>query len=85
MVIFPVLDKIKNDVYIEKLRNKLFTSKCPQTLEFTPGGHFSISKEQILYRSLEFYKKILILLENNELSPWVIERLEPYIFNKYIN
>jgi hypothetical protein len=43
------------------------------------------NKEQILHRSLEFYKKVLILLENNELSPWVIERLEPYIFNKHIN
>jgi hypothetical protein len=75
----------EEDLPIESIWNKLFTSECPQTLEFTPGGHFSISKEQILYKNLEFYKKILILLENNELSPWVIERLEPYIFNKYIN
>jgi len=83
-------DKVGNphhgeDLPIEQIWNQLFSSKFPDILEFTPGGHFSISKEQILYRSLEFYKKILILLEKNELSPWVIERLEPYIFNKYIN
>jgi hypothetical protein len=70
---------------IESIWNELFTSNCPNTLEFTPGGHFSISKEQILTKDLEFYKKILTLLENNELSPWVIERLEHYIFNKNIN
>jgi hypothetical protein len=73
------------DLPIEPIWDELFSSKCPDILEFTPGGHFSISKEQILHRSLEFYKKVLILLENNELSPWVIERLEPYIFNKHIN
>jgi hypothetical protein len=70
---------------IELIWNKLFSSECPNILEFTPGGHFSISKEQILCKDLEFYKEILILLENNELAPWVIERLEPYIFNKHIN
>jgi hypothetical protein len=70
---------------IKTIWDELFTTECPQILEFTPGGHFSISKEQILYKSLDFYKKVLILLENNELSPWVIERLEPYIFNKHIN
>ena len=70
---------------IELIWNKLFSSECPNILEFTPGGHFSISKEQILCKDLEFYKEILILLENNESAPWVIERLEPYIFNKHIN
>jgi hypothetical protein len=70
---------------IELIWNSLFSSECPEVLEFTPGAHFSISKEQVLTRSLEFYKEILILLENNEFAPWVIERLEPYIFNKYIN
>jgi hypothetical protein len=70
---------------MEPIWNIIFTSKCPEQFEFTPGGHFSISKQQILTKDLDFYKKILILLESNELSPWVIERLEPYIFNKYIN
>lgn len=75
----------EEDLPIEYIWNLLFTSECPNQLEFTPGGHFSVSKEQVLTKSLEFYKKILILLENNNLSPWVIERLEPYIFNKQIN
>jgi hypothetical protein len=75
----------EEDLPIEQIWNMLFSSKCPDILEFTPGGHFSISKEQILSKDLEFYKEILILLESNELSPWVIERLEPYIFNKHIN
>jgi hypothetical protein len=69
---------------IVEIWNDLFDDEHPNIFEFTPGGHFSISKEQVLTRSLDFYKKIIILLETQEFAPWVIERLEPYIFNPHI-
>jgi hypothetical protein len=74
-----------DELPLEYIWYELFKSKCPYQFEFTPGGHFSISKKQILIRNLEFYQKILMLLENNYTTPWIIERLEPYIFNKIIN
>lgn len=50
--------------------------------EFMPGGHFVITKEQIRIRSKDFYKQIIDLLLNDDNIPWIIERLECYIFNK---
>ena len=47
-----------------------------------PGGHFCITKEQILIRTKEFYKKIVDFLLEDEIAPWIIERLECYIFNQ---
>jgi DNA modification methylase len=64
--------------------NELFDHPCPENVEYTPGGHFGISKEQIQIRSISFYQRILDYLENEFLSPWIIERLEPYIFNSTI-
>jgi hypothetical protein len=66
---------------LESIWNQLFQNKIPVELEFTPGGHFNISKKQILLKDLEYYKKILILLETEEYAPWAIERFEPYIFH----
>jgi hypothetical protein len=60
----------------------LFDEQYPNVYEFIPGGHFGITKENIKLRSLDFYKKIINLLENEYISPWIIERLECYIFNK---
>jgi hypothetical protein len=54
----------------------------PNMYEFMPGGHFVITKEQIILRSKNFYKQIIDLLLEDENSPWMIERLECYIFNK---
>jgi hypothetical protein len=42
------------------------------SLIYEPGGHFCITKEQILLRSREFYKKIVDLLLN-DYGPWIIE------------
>jgi len=61
-----------------------FKCECPEFFEFTPGAHFSISKNQIKLRSLTFYKKVLEFLENVDDAPYVIERFEPYIFNSTI-
>jgi len=65
---------------MESIWNQLFTLACPDYFMFTPAGHFCISKEQVLKKPLEYYKLILNILETNSQSPWVIERLEPYIF-----
>ena len=62
----------------------IFETDMPYVLEFTPGAHFSISKEQVHLRSLDFYKKIVNLLEENPDTPWAIERFEPYIFHPSI-
>ena len=69
------------DLDIKKYWDELFVKKCPNLLRFTPAGHFCITKEQIKKRPLSFYKKILNILETDESSPWIIERLEPYIFD----
>ena len=59
----------------------LFDEPRPEIYEFMPGGHFGISKEHVCLRPFEFYSKIVSLLENDETAPWLIERLECYIFN----
>lgn len=53
----------------------------PAVYEFMPGGHFVITREQIHKNTKEQYKKILELLENDVTAPWMIERLECYIFS----
>jgi hypothetical protein len=71
---------------------KLFTCKMPSVIEFNPGGHFAITNTHIHKRSLNFYKKIVSLLEDGITEddriteiPFCIERFENYIFNsKYI-
>lgn len=62
----------------------LFEGPYPDILgryEFMPGGHFGITKEHARLRTKEFYKKVIDLLENDITAPWMIERLECYIFN----
>jgi hypothetical protein len=71
------------NIDVDKYWNILFLedNNIPQTYEFMPGGHFVITKEQIKLRSRQFYKKIVELLEDDVNAPWMIERLECYIFN----
>jgi hypothetical protein len=66
---------------IEPVWNQLFIEECPEELTFAAAGHFCISKEHAHKRPIEFYKKVLNILETNKDAPWIIERLEPYIFN----
>jgi hypothetical protein len=70
------------NINVDIVWDVLFDHPKPNLYEFVPGGHFSITKEQIKIRSLDFYKKIVELLENDITMPWNIERLECYIFNK---
>lgn len=66
---------------VDRYWNILFKSPKPNYYEFIPGGHFCITKEQVHLRNKEFYQKIIHLLIEEETAPWMIERLECYIFN----
>ncbi|MDA7648757.1 DUF3431 domain-containing protein [Akkermansiaceae bacterium] len=66
---------------LEKIWGELFNSPCPNSFQFTPTGHFAISKEYAQKIPRSRYKKILTILESQPTSPWEIERLEPYIFD----
>jgi hypothetical protein len=59
----------------------LFDEPIPEIYEFVASGHFLITKEKVQKRPIEFYKKVRTILEQQENSPWIIERLENYIFN----
>jgi len=64
---------------------ELFNDPIPKEILFTPTGHFCVSKEKIHKHPKSYYNKILKILEENPLSPWIIERLEPYIFSDNVN
>ena len=68
-------------INVDKYWDIIFDDVKPNMYEFMPGGHFGISKEQVQLRSKEFYKQIVDLLVDDETAPWMIERLECYIFN----
>lgn len=68
------------NIDVNRVWSLLFDQEPPNSYEFVPGGHFAITKEQIMIRSLQFYQKIVDLLESDETMPWNIERLECYIF-----
>jgi hypothetical protein len=65
---------------IEKIWDMLFKLPLPQDIIFSPAGHFCISKEEARKKPKEFYKKVIDILANDAGAPWVIERLELYIF-----
>jgi hypothetical protein len=72
------------NINVNKYWNILFSDSHtpPPYYDFIPGGHFAITKEQIRIRDKQFYEKIVNILLEDEHSPWMIERLECYIFNE---
>lgn len=70
-----------SNINVDDYWEKLFTSQKPSEYEFMPGGHFGITKEHAQLRSKNFYKQIIDLLLQDINAPWIIERLECYIFN----
>jgi hypothetical protein len=72
-------------INVDKYWGLLFEGPPPNVYEFIPGGHFAITKEQVRLRSREFYKKITELLIEDITAPWMIERLECYIFDSKRN
>lgn len=75
---------IPHELNIASLWPKIFNSEVPKYFEFVPAGHFCISKDQIRNRTRNFYENIVDILETRRMSPWEIERLEPYIFNNKV-
>jgi hypothetical protein len=69
------------NINVDSFWLELFEGQPPIEYEFMPGGHFVITKEQLQSRPQNFYKKIKTMLENNITAPWMIERLECYIFD----
>ena len=69
------------NINVDKYWNLIFTDPKPKEYEFIPGGHFCITKEQVRLRSKQFYETIEDLLLEDDSAPWMIERLECYIFN----
>jgi len=59
----------------------LFDEIKPEYYEFLPAGHFGITKNYVHNRSKDFYLKIKELLEEENDAPFIIERLECYIFD----
>ena len=72
------------NINVNKYWDLLFKDEKPTEYEFMPGGHFGITKQQAQLRSKEFYKKVCDFLLEDESAPWMIERLECYIFNPNI-
>jgi hypothetical protein len=62
------------------LWEKLFKNEMPGYFRFTAAGHFCVSKELVHRKPKSFYDKVVNILEEYDFAPWVIERLEPYIF-----
>lgn len=71
-------------INVDKYWNMFFSSEKPKQYEFMPGGHFGITRDHARLRSKSFYKSIIDLLLQETRSPWIVERLECYIFNPEI-
>lgn len=66
---------------VNSIWEKIFINSPPPFYNFTKGAIFTISKNQIKIRSLEFYEKCLNCSIQRESAPWEMERIIPYIFN----
>lgn len=69
---------------LDGLWSELFKEEKPSVYEFTAGCMFCVSKDTILARDLDFYKKCLYISETREKAPWEFERIMPYIFDSSI-
>jgi hypothetical protein len=72
------------NIDVDRYWSRFFNQAPPTQYEFMPGGHFGITKQHTQLRSKEFYKHIADFLLEEEVAPWIIERLECYIFNPNI-
>ena len=72
------------NIDVDRYWSRFFNQAPPTQYEFMPGGHFGITKQHAQLRSKEFYKHIADFLLEEEVAPWIIERLECYIFNPNI-
>jgi hypothetical protein len=57
-----------------------------ESIEVSYGAQFSVSKDTILSRPIDFYKYLLRIVsrKSNGIEPYIFERLWLYIFNPNI-
>jgi len=72
------------DIEIPDFWNFLFLSSCPKICNFCISTHFAVDRQTIQYRTKNFYKKILYILETRYESPWEMERILPFWFDSQI-
>lgn len=67
---------------IDDLYKQLFeTDQTLESYSFTPGAQYVVSKECILSKPIEFWKRALVLsIQPHSLFPWEVERLWMYMF-----
>ena len=55
----------------------------PQWIRFAPGGQYIVPKENILYYSKDFYRKIMVIIDYHRipLEAFMVERALYYIFD----
>lgn len=94
--IYPILSGHPNQFNrtLKTIYEDVFDKECPSTIKFKPNASFSVSKDLILKRPKEVYKKLLSYLiypEQNEYegifkyNPYeghIIERMWGLIFNE---
>lgn len=67
-----------------KVWESIYKDEAPTSLRFVPTCHMILNKDVILKKEVGFYEKIKKCLEDEPLSPWVIERYMQIIFEKEI-
>lgn len=63
--------------------NDMFESAAPKYVSFGPGAIFAASRAAIRFRSLEFWKRLLAIMEGGGVDPiqgYALERFWPLIF-----
>jgi hypothetical protein len=77
----PQINPQEHNIDLDKMWHEIFNQSTPIEYEFVPGAHFIVTKELVYSRPKSFYNHLLSILKNDYFSPWVFERLIPYIFN----
>lgn len=75
----------KRNTILKNMHNNLFTNEFNKDYKFNNGGIFSVTKQSILNRSLQFYQYIMDTPISSHINPhegFVLERLWVLIFNK---
>jgi hypothetical protein len=71
-----------HNIKLNEIWEILFDIAPLKNYEFTPSGHFAITKKHARKIDRRVYKQILDILEKRPQAPREIERLETYIFIK---
>jgi hypothetical protein len=74
----PQNEDVHNDP--RGLWRELFTNEPPEDILFAPAAIFAISRDKLLSRSFEFYRKALGLAVSRKRGPWEFERLWAYLW-----